>query len=82
MERANAIQNLEPFENPKFYDELQFLKSESSKKPLNFAYIVSGFIKDCIVIVSVLGLLFSVAWWIPLSLLIKQYPSCPFDILV
>lgn len=74
MEKANTLDSLEPFENPKFYDEMQFLKNESSRRPLNFVYIVTGFARDFITLLSILGVLFSIAWWIPFCMLLAGIP--------
>lgn len=74
MEKANTIKSLIPFENSKIYDEIQFLKSEASRRPLNFVYISTGFAKDVIALFSVLLLLGSLEWWIPIGMLISSLP--------
>lgn len=74
MEKANSINGLHVFENPLLYDEIQFLKSESSKKPLNFVYIITDFVKDSISLVSIAFLLGSIEWWIPLAIFITNLP--------
>lgn len=74
MKKANTIQSLEPFENSTFYDEMQFLKNESSRKPMNFVYVLTGFAKEGIALVSVLAVLSSIAWWIPLGMLVANLP--------
>lgn len=74
MEKANTIQSLGPFENQKFYDQMQFLKNESSRRPLNFIYVLTGFSKEAIALVSVFFVLSSLGWWIPLAMLIASFP--------
>lgn len=74
MEKANTIKSLVPFENSKIYDEIQFLKNEASTKPLNFVYILTGFMKDAVALISVLLLLTSLGWWIPLAMLFVSLP--------
>lgn len=74
MEKANAIQGLEPFENSKFYDEIQFLKTESSRKPLNFVYVLTGFVKEGIALLTVLAVLSTLGWWIPIAMFIASLP--------
>lgn len=74
MEKANAIKSLIPFEDSKIYDEIQFLKNEASRRPLNFVYILTGFIKDGIALFSVLLLLGSLEWWIPICILFSSFP--------
>ncbi len=75
MEKANRIQSLLPFENAKFYDEIQFLKNESNRRPLNFIYVVSGLAKDGIGLISVLAVLFSIDWWIPCAIALACVPQ-------
>lgn len=74
MEKANAIQGLDLFENSKFYDEIQFLKSESSKRPLNFVYVLTGLMKEMIALFSVLFVLISLGWWVPMGMFIASLP--------
>ena len=74
MEKANTIKSLIPFENSKIYDEIQFLKNEASRRPLNFVYILTGFMKDAVALFSVLLLLGSLEWWIPIGILISSLP--------
>lgn len=74
MEKANTIQGLEPFENAKFYDEIQFLKNESSRRPLNFVYVLTGFMKEGVALLAVITVLSSLEWWIPMGMLIASLP--------
>lgn len=74
MEKANTIQGLEPFENSKFYDEIQFLKNEASRRPLNFVYVLTGFIKEGVALLSVFVVLSSLGWWIPVAMLASNLP--------
>lgn len=74
MKKANAIPDLEPFENAEFHDEIQFLKNESSRRPLNFVYVVTGFIKETVALLSVCVVLGTLGWWVPISMLIASLP--------
>lgn len=74
MKKANIIKSLIPFENSKIYDEIQFLKNEASRRPLNFVYILTGFMKDVVALFSVLLLLGSLGWWISIGMLISSLP--------
>lgn len=74
MEKANSFKGLDSFENSKIYDELQFLKNESSRRPLNFVYAFTGFFKDLVILVSVLMVLGTLNWWLPISILIACLP--------
>lgn len=74
MEKANDIQSLVPFENSQIYDEILFLKNEASKRPLNFVYIFTGFMKDAIALFSILLFLGALDWWIPLAMIATSFP--------
>lgn len=74
MEKANTIEGLAPFENPVFYDEIQLLKNESARRPLNFVYIITGVAKDAVALASILMILGGLAWWIPLGILAASLP--------
>lgn len=58
MQKANSLDSLTSFENSKLYDQIQFLKEESKRKPLNFVYIFIGFFKD---IVALIGIIFALS---------------------
>lgn len=74
MEKANSFESLAPFENSKVYDEIQFLKNEASRRPLNFVYALTGFFKDIIALSSISLLLASFEWWIPFGILVASLP--------
>jgi len=74
MEKANTIKSLIPFEKSKIYDDIQFLKNEASRRPLNFVYILTGLLKDIVALVSVLLLIGSLEWWVPIGMFISSLP--------
>lgn len=74
MKKANTIQGLDSFENSKLYDEIQFLKNESSKRPLNLVYVLTGFMKEGVALISVLLVLSTLEWWIPIAILLVSLP--------
>ena len=74
MHKANHIEGLQPFEDPKFYDQIQFLKNESSRKPINFIYVLTDFVRESVALLSVLIVLSSMGWWIPLAILLTSLP--------
>lgn len=74
MEKANSIEGLEPFENPKLYDQIQFLKNESARRPLNFVFIMTGLVKDAITLCSILVVISIINFWMPAFILIACIP--------
>lgn len=74
MEKANQIEGLAPFENPKLYDQIQFLKNESARRPLNFVFIITGLVKDFITLCSILTVISIIDLWLPIFILIACIP--------
>ena len=74
MEKANSIEGLAPFENPELYDQIQFLKNESARRPLNFVFIITGLIKDFITLCSILIVISTINLWLPIFVLIACIP--------
>lgn len=74
MEKANGIEGLAPFENPKLYDQIQFLKNESARRPLNFVFIITGLVKDAITLCSILVVISTSNLWMPIFILTACIP--------
>jgi ATP-binding cassette, subfamily B, bacterial len=74
MEKANSIDSLAAFENPQLYDQMQFLKNESARRPLIFVFIMTGLIKDLITLTSILIVISTISAWIPLFIFIACIP--------
>ena len=74
MQKANSIKGLAPFENPKFYDEMQFLKNESTRRPLNFVFIITGLVRDFIALGSIFLVIATSNFWLSLFMLIASIP--------
>jgi len=74
MRKANSFHGLEPFETPKIYNELQFLKDEAHRRPLNFVYAFTNFFREFISLCSIFMVLMTVSWWLPLFLIASTLP--------
>ena len=74
MEKANTLQGLDCFERGEIYDSIHFLKNEAARRPLNLVYIFTGFTKDFIALVSVLVVLGTLLWWLPVALFLANLP--------
>ncbi len=74
MEKANGIEGLAPFEDPKLYDQIQFLKNESARRPINFVFIITRLVKGLITLSSILLIISTINLWIPLFILIVCIP--------
>jgi len=74
MEKANTLQGLDCFERGEIYDSIHFLKNEAARRPLNLVYILTGFVKDFIALSSVLAVLGTLLWWLPVALFLANLP--------
>lgn len=74
MEKANSIESLAPFEDANLYDQIQFLKNESARRPINFVFIMTGLAKDLITLISILIVLSTIGIWIPIAILASCVP--------
>lgn len=74
MQKSNSFAGLEPFEDINFYDQIQFLKDEAKRKPLNFVYIIVGTLKDAISLFSIIFILATLNFWIPIYILLASLP--------
>lgn len=74
MEKANTLQGLDCFERGEIYDSIHFLKNEAARRPLNLVYILTGFVKDFIALGSVLAVLGTLLWWLPVALFLANLP--------
>jgi ATP-binding cassette subfamily B protein len=74
MQRTNEFNSLEPFENSDFYNNIQFLKEESKRRPLNFVYAIGGFFKDVFSLLSIFIVLASINTLIPFLIILVSIP--------
>ena len=74
MQKVNSLLGLESFENPTLHAELAFLKNEAQSKPLNFVYVITGFFKELTSLLSILLVISTVSWWIPVIICFCSLP--------
>lgn len=74
MEKADGLPGLAAFESSSFYDELQVLRDQAAYQPVNLLVYVTNGLRELVVVASVLALLASVAWWIPLLVVLAAVP--------
>ncbi len=74
MKKANLFEGLELFENKEMFNEVQFLKEEIKKRPLNFVYIIAGAMREIISIVGILSMLSCFNWWFPFWVFLSAIP--------
>lgn len=73
INKSNAIEGLNYFENPNFYNDIQILQSQSGNKPINLIVTAVGLSRDFVMIISGLFLLYTVVPWISIVVLVGAY---------
>ncbi|KGQ22749.2 ABC transporter ATP-binding protein [Thermus filiformis] len=75
MEKVAATPDLTPFEDPKFYDELQVLRDQAPYQPLNLLVFLGNAFRESLTVAGVLLLLLTLAPVFPLILLLATLPQ-------
>lgn len=75
MEKAESFPGLTRFEDSKFYDELQFLRQQVTRKPIEVLAVLSYGGRALFTVLSMLWLLALVSWWLPLLILLAAFPQ-------
>ncbi len=67
--------DLEFFESPDYYDQLQRASVEAIDRPIRLQENLSGLLQNTITLVAMAFVLFAFAWWIPIALLVSSLPA-------
>ncbi|MGI8687689.1 MAG: ABC transporter ATP-binding protein [Thermomicrobiales bacterium] len=74
MEKANAL-DLSYFENAQFYDKLENARREAGYRPSQMVQQLFGLLRSTVTLVSVIGVLASLSWWLVLLVVAVSIPS-------
>jgi ATP-binding cassette, subfamily B, bacterial len=74
LRKANTL-DLSFFENPEFYDKLRHASEEAVNKPIAMISQTFGLGRTLITLLSMLGLILHLAWWLAIVALIVPIPS-------
>jgi ATP-binding cassette subfamily B protein len=74
MEKANAL-DLSYFENAQFYDKLENARREAGYRPGQMVTQLFGLLRSTVTLVSVIGVLASLSWWLVLLVVAVSIPS-------
>jgi ATP-binding cassette, subfamily B, bacterial len=74
INKSSDMKDLYSFENPDYYDDLSVLKSQSSVRPINLVSNVALNLTNIITIISMVGILFSIHYLVPIILLLTMIP--------
>ncbi len=79
LDKANSFADLIYFEDAHFYNELQLIEEEVTRQPLNLILFFGNGCQYLLNLITMLILLFSLGWWIPLLLLVTSFPKVYFS---
>ncbi|MHB8647301.1 MAG: ABC transporter ATP-binding protein, partial [Thermomicrobiales bacterium] len=74
MEKANAL-DLSYFENAQFYDKLENARREAGYRPSQMVTQLFGLLRSTVTLISVIGVLASLSWWLVLLVVAVSVPS-------
>ena len=74
MEKANAL-DLSYFENAQFYDKLENARREAGYRPSQMVQQLFGLLRSTVTLISVIGVLASLSWWLVLLVVAVSIPS-------
>ncbi|MBF0565749.1 MAG: ABC transporter ATP-binding protein [Nitrospirae bacterium] len=75
MSKSENIPDIETYEDPKYYDQLQLLQKQIDKKPVYFSLFFIEIIQQVLTVGTLFAILFYICWWLPLLLLITAIPE-------
>ena len=74
MKKAEQLPGLGVLEDPEFFDDLSVLQEGAKNRPLNLVVNLVYTLRDLVTTLSLIALLASLTWWIPLVLLLSVWP--------
>ena len=79
MEKASTL-DLSYFENAQFYDKLENARREAGYRPSQMVTQLFGLLRSTVTLVSVIGVLASLSWWLVLLVVIVLVPSLIYQL--
>ena len=74
MKKVETLTGLDVLEDPKFYNDLKLLQEGARSRPLNLVVLLLFNVRDSLTILSLMAVLFTLGWWVPLVLLLATLP--------
>ncbi len=75
MKKANSFADITNFEDAEFYDQLSILHARAGSEPFGILNRLLGIFKQLITLITMLALLATVSWWIPLLIIVTYLPQ-------
>jgi ATP-binding cassette subfamily B protein len=67
--------DMEFYESTSYFDKLQRAASEAVSRPLSLLNSLNSLLESVTTLVAMIGILFTLSWWVPLALLIGTLPA-------
>ena len=75
MTKAEELKGLDALEGKAFHDTLKVIQDGASNRPMNLVVLLALSVRDTLSVVSLMIILASLAWWVPLALLAATLPA-------
>lgn len=75
MKKADKLPDLIRFEDSRFYDDLQYIQQQVARRPLDILTSLSFGGRGLFTVITMLGLLAQMSWWLPILVLIATLPQ-------
>lgn len=74
MEKAATL-DLSYFEDSRFYDKLENVRNQATFRPMQLAVQLFGLLRSGVTLLSVVGVLGTLSWWLVLLVIVISIPS-------
>jgi ATP-binding cassette, subfamily B, bacterial len=75
MQKTNSFPDINHFENPQFYDELQLIQQELEYRPVAFIMNMADLFRSTFTLIAIAVLLSPLGIWVPLLILATSIPQ-------
>ena len=80
LEKAESL-DISYFENPAFYDRLENAQREAREGPVQIVNESFGLIQSAITLITMIGLMLTLAWWVVLVVLFSTAPALIVEVI-
>ena len=75
MSKAEEIRGLDALEDQAFYNDLKIIQEGAQNRPLNLVLLLALTARDMLAMLSLMAILATLAWWVPLALVAATLPA-------
>ena len=75
MAKAEEIRGLDALEDKAFYNDLKIIQEGAQNRPMNLVILLALTARDMLTMVSLMAILATLAWWVPLALIAAILPA-------